>query len=64
MNKEAFLSLAASRYEELEKLGALDNFYDFEKLFDVIWQDLGREYLEKFLQEQKSNSKERGKKKH
>ena len=56
MEKEAFLSLAASRYEELEKLGALDNFYDYEKTFDTIWQDLGRQYLESSLQGKTSNS--------
>jgi len=63
MEKEAFLSLAASRYEELEELGALDNFYDYEKLFDAIWQDLGRQYLESFLQGRMSSSNDRRKKK-
>jgi len=42
MDKEKFLTLAASRYEELNALGVLDNFYDYEKSFDAIWQDLGR----------------------
>jgi hypothetical protein len=41
-----------SRYEELETLNEKDNFYDFEKTFDRIWQDLGRQYLEKKLNEQ------------
>ena len=56
MDKEKFLTLAASRYEELNALGALDNFYDYEKSFDAIWQDLGRTYLEESLQNQKSIS--------
>jgi len=63
MEKEEFLSLAESRYEELKTLGLLDNFYDYEKSFDAIWQDLGRLYLERMLEDNKSISQDRRKKK-
>ena len=63
MDKEKFLALAGSRYEELKELGKLDNFYDYEKSFDAIWQDLGRMYLERSLQEKTSDSNDRRKKK-
>ena len=63
MDKEKFLSLAESRYDELKSLGALDNFYDYEKNFDAIWQDLGRQYLEETLQAKQSISNDRRKKK-
>jgi hypothetical protein len=63
MTKEEYLTMAASRYEELKELGKLDNFYDYEKSFDAIWQDLGRMYLERSLQETMSNSHDRRKKK-
>ena len=63
MTKEEFLSMAESRYEELKELGQLDNFYDYEKSFDAIWQDLGRMYLERSLQETMPNSNDRRKKK-
>jgi len=63
MTKEEFLSMAESRYEELKELGKLDNFYDYEKSFDAIWQDLGRMYLERSLQEETSASNDRRKKK-
>jgi hypothetical protein len=63
MEKEEFLALAASRYDELQELGKLDNFYDYEKSFDAIWQDLGRACLERSLQEETSNSSDRRKKK-
>ena len=63
MEKAEFLSLAESRYEELKALGVLDNFYDYEKSFDKIWQDLGRLYLERTLQEQQPTSIDRRKKK-
>lgn len=62
MTKEEYLEIAASRYEELEALKEKDNFYDYEKSFDQIWQDLGRLYLENSLNEQ-SSTKDRRKKK-
>ena len=62
MTKEEYLALAASRYEALEMLDEKDNFYDYEKSFDQIWQDLGRLYLESKLNEQ-SQTRDRRKKK-
>ena len=47
MTKEEFLAAAARRYDELQSLNKLDNFYDYEKEFVSIWRDLGREVLEK-----------------
>ena len=63
MEKAEFLSLAESRYDELKELGVLDNFYDYEKSFDKIWQDLGRLYLERTLQGKEPASNDRRKKK-
>ncbi|MDR2285961.1 MAG: hypothetical protein LBE04_00570 [Prevotellaceae bacterium] len=60
MTKAEYLAIAASRYEELEALKVKDNFYNYEKLFDQIWQDLGRLYLESSLNE-KSSTKDRRK---
>jgi hypothetical protein len=51
-----------ARYEELEQLKSADNFYDYEKGFDKIWQDLGRQYMESYLNET-SNTQDRRKKK-
>jgi hypothetical protein len=65
MTKENFIALAESRYDDLNKLCELDNFYDYEKSFDAIWQDLGRVYLEQLLQGEQPKSKDRRmKKKH
>jgi len=47
MTKEEFLKLASDRYESLQALNKLDNFYDYEKEFVGIWQGLGREVLER-----------------
>ncbi|GHV63126.1 hypothetical protein FACS1894195_5330 [Bacteroidia bacterium] len=62
MTKEEYLALADSRYEALEKLKEHDNFYDYEKNFDVIWTDLGRLYMESQLNET-SKTHDRRKKK-
>jgi hypothetical protein len=47
MTKEEFLVLAAQRYDELQGLNKLDNFYDYEKEFVNLWKELGREVLER-----------------
>ncbi len=47
MTKEEYLALAAQRYDALQALNKLDNFYDYEKEFVSLWKDLGREVLEK-----------------
>ena len=51
MTKEEFLVLAAQRYDALQSLNQLDNFYDYEKEFVSLWKDLGREVLEKNIGE-------------
>jgi len=51
MTKEDFLKLAESRYDEIQKLNEGDNFYNYEKEFVGIWQELGRQVFEKNLSE-------------
>ena len=51
MTKEEFMALAARRYDALQSLNKLDNFYDYEKQFVSLWKDLGREVLEKNIGE-------------
>lgn len=47
MTKQAFLDAVASRYDELQTLNKVADFYDYEVEFVRIWKDLGREVLEK-----------------
>ena len=49
MTREEFLQLAASRYDEIDSLNTRhkDSFYDYEKEFVSLWQELGRSVLEK-----------------
>ncbi|MDR1408247.1 MAG: hypothetical protein LBJ23_09420 [Tannerella sp.] len=51
MNREEFLSEVSRYYEEFESLKTEPSFYDYEKSFVEIWQRLGREYMEKQLNE-------------
>lgn len=46
MTESTFMELARKRYAELQALNKIDNFYDYEKEFESIWRDLGREVLE------------------
>ena len=46
MTESDFMALAKKRYAELQTLNKIDNFYDYEKEFDSIWRELGREVLE------------------
>ncbi|MDR1021986.1 MAG: UPF0236 family protein [Prevotellaceae bacterium] len=61
MTKEEYLAIAASHYEEIESLKEKDNFYDYEKSFDQVWQELGRLYLENHMNEL-SSTRDRRKK--
>ncbi len=51
MTKDEFLAIAAERYESLQKLNEVKSFYDYEKTFDELWTDLGRQVLEKNISE-------------
>jgi len=46
MSREEFLLKASERYDELQSLNKLDNFYDYEKEFATIWKEFGRTVLE------------------
>ena len=46
MTEAEFMALAQKRYQSLQGLNKIDNFYDYEKEFDSIWRELGREVLE------------------
>lgn len=51
MSKEEYLAIAAQRYDAFVALNSKDNFYDYEKEFVHILNDLGREVMEKNLGE-------------
>lgn len=47
MTKQEYLQAAEMRYDELNRLNLITDFYDYETEFVKIWQGLGREVLEK-----------------
>jgi uncharacterized membrane protein len=49
MTKEEYLELCSKRYDELNALKKIDNFYDYESEFATILKDLGKEVLQKQL---------------
>lgn len=49
MTREEFLAIADKRYDELQALNKIDNFYDYEKDFADIMKELSKEVLEKNL---------------
>ncbi len=61
MTEASFIALAQQRYQELQALNKIESFYDYEKEFDKIWQDLGRAVLEANVSEVPAD---RRKKKH
>jgi len=60
MTKEEYLKLAEEKRDALHGLRKEDNFYDYEKKFDQLWVELGKEVLEKSISKP---SKDRRKKK-
>ena len=51
MTKAEYLKLAEEKWESLNSLQEVNNFYDYEKNFDKIWVELGKTVLEKSLGE-------------
>ena len=51
ISEEEFLAQAKERYQTIKKLSSIESYYDYEKSFDEIWTDYGREILEKSISE-------------
>jgi hypothetical protein len=49
MSKEEYMELCSKRYDELQALNKIDNFYDYENEFATIMKALGKEVLQKQL---------------
>ena len=47
MSKADYLALAEQKYNDLQALQTKPTFYDYEKSFEAIWMDLGRQVFEK-----------------
>ncbi len=47
MTKEQYLAACAARYDKLQALNKITDFYDYGVEFVKIWQGIGREVFEK-----------------
>ncbi len=47
MTEEEFVTISREKYRELQKLNEIKSFYDYEKAFEGIWTEFGRQSLEK-----------------
>ena len=47
MSKAEYLALAEQKYGDLQGLSTQPTFYDYEKSFEAIRMDLGRQILER-----------------
>lgn len=59
ITKEEYLALAAQKYEQINQLQQETSFYQYEKKFVDMWEDLGRQVLEKNLSRVPDNRREK-----
>jgi uncharacterized membrane protein len=62
MNKEEFLSAVSQYYDEFNSLTDKASFYDYEKSFVDLWQRMGKDCMEKQLNERSVTENRRKKK--
>ena len=55
MTKDELLAISGEKYEKLQELNQIDDFYKYEKAFDTIWLEFGRQSLEKNVGEVPQN---------
>lgn len=51
MTETDFLALAKSKYTEIASLKEEESFYEYEKQFESLWLELGKEVFEKSISE-------------
>jgi bisphosphoglycerate-independent phosphoglycerate mutase (AlkP superfamily) len=55
MTEDEFVALSREKYQKLQVLNKINDFYEYEKTFDTIWTAFGRESLEKNIGELPQN---------
>ena len=51
ISEEKFIAQAKIHYQKIKKLSDITSYYDYEKAFDEIWTDYGRDVLESSISE-------------
>ena len=49
MSEQEFVALAKAQYKEIASLKEETSFYEYEKQYEKIWIELGREVFEKSI---------------
>ena len=49
LSEEQFVELARSKYKEIAALESVKDFYAYEKQFDEVWVELGRQVFEQSI---------------
>lgn len=61
ITKEEFLKLAETEYEKIAALAEEKSFYEYEKRFEKIWIDMGRNVLEGSISDVKNKNRRKKK---
>ncbi len=64
MTKDEYLQLAESKWEALQSLQSEESFYEYEKRFDGVMQELNRELLERSIGEVPADRRKKKKPEH
>ena len=59
MTKEEFLALAEQQWEQFSELKKEEDFYTYEKEFDRLWVEYGRQALERSISEVPSDRRKK-----
>ncbi len=49
MSEAEFMEIAQKQYQQLQELKGEKSFYEYEKKFDAMWVEFGKEALEKSI---------------
>jgi hypothetical protein len=61
MTKEQLLAMVSERYDQLQALNQINDFYDYEKEFEDIWKESGQSVLEKNISESSADRRKKNK---
>ena len=51
LSEEEFIVQAKKHYQKIKKLSRIESYYNYEKEFDEIWSEFGRETIHKSISE-------------
>lgn len=49
LTEDEYVAIARQKYQAIQALQDKTSFYDYEKTFETIWMELGKQVLEKTI---------------